>query len=129
MKPKQRIALTVFASLAGISVLLLYTTLVQDILFKDTTFCTSSPLQLLFMSFGILASGALTGFLTVMLVLQDNYMPHVALSLVVIGKAFMAVPCEALGNPLWFEGLLNIALLFGLWIGYFLGTRFPLSPA
>lgn len=129
MNPRVRLALTCFATLAGLFSLLLYTTLVQDVFFKEVTFCGANGLQLGLMAMGIWAAGSITGFMTSLLVMQDNYWPHVALSIGVLAKTLFVVECEALANPLWFDALLNFSLLTGLWMGYYGAVKFPLSPA
>lgn len=129
MSRRTRIPLTVFATFLGIFSLLLYTTLVQDVFFKEVSFCGANGLQLGLMAMGIWAAGSITGFMTSLLVMQDNYWPHVALSIGVLAKTLFVVECEALANPLWFDALLNFSLLTGLWMGYYGAVKFPLSPA
>ena len=129
MKPKLRLGLTIFATLIGLSTLLLYTTLVQDVLFKGVTFCTATGLQLTLKTMGIWSAGLVTGFLTSLLVLQDNYYPNIVLSGAVILKIFALVGCASFGSPFWYDTILNMSLLLGLWMGYYGGVKFPLSPA
>ena len=128
MKPKFRIVLTIFATLAGIFSLLLYTTLVQDVFFKDTFFNLANNQELTLMIMGLLTAGLITGFLASLLVMQDNSWPHIAISLLVFAKALFIVQCNFL-NPFWFQVLLNGSLVAGLWIGYYMAVKFPLSPA
>ncbi len=129
MSNKQRWQLTVFASFIGLSCLLLYTTLVQDVLFKGVTFCQSDGFQLTFKVMGFGSAGLVTGFLTSLLVLQDNYYPNMVLSLAVVMKVFLFVGCPDLANPLWYDVMLSGSAVTGLWMGYYGGVKFPLSPA
>ncbi len=129
MNSKLRLRLTIFATLIGLSTLLLYTTLVQDILFKGISFCNATGIHLTLKTIGIGSAGLVTGFLTSLLVLQDNYYPNIVLSIVVLGKAFLFVGCESMASPLWYDTLLSSCLLSGLWLGYYGGVKFPLSPA
>ncbi|MEM1258157.1 MAG: hypothetical protein AAGH81_06490 [Bacteroidota bacterium] len=129
MKPKLRLGLSIFATLIGLSTLLLYNTLVQDVLFKDIAFCNATGLQLMLKTMGIWSAGLVTGFLTSLLVLQDNYYPNIVLSAAVLLKVFVFVGCESLANPFWFDTVLSFSMLSGLWMGYYGGVKFPLSPA
>lgn len=129
MKPKLRLGLTLFATGIGLSTLLLYTTLVQDVLFKDVVFCNATSLQLTLKLMGIWSAGLITGFLTSLLVLQDNYYPNLVLSVAVLLKVFVFVGCEGLATPFWYDSVLSFSLLAGLWMGYYGGIKFPLSPA
>ncbi|UOY06768.1 hypothetical protein L0P88_22975 [Muricauda sp. SCSIO 64092] len=129
MTPRLRFALTLFATLIGLSVLLLYTTLVEDVLFKGVAFCNADSIQLTFKTLGIGSAGLITGFLTSLLVLQDNYYPNLVLSAAVLAKVLIFVGCEANPSPFWYDLLLSTTLLSGLWMGYYGGIKFPLSPA
>lgn len=129
MKPKLRLGLTLFATGIGLSTLLLYTTLVQDVLFKGVVFCNATGLQLTLKLMGIWSAGLITGFLTSLLVLQDNYYPNLVLSIAVLLKVFVFVGCPSLASPFWYDSLLSFSLLTGLWMGYYGGVKFPLSPA
>ena len=129
MSPKLRLGLSIFATLIGLSTLLLYTTLVQDVLFKEIVFCNATGMQLTLKTIGIWSAGIVTGFLTSLLVLQDNYYPNLVLSAVVLLKIFVFVGCDNLANPFWYDGVLSFSLLSGLWMGYYGGVKFPLSPA
>ncbi|MEO0573807.1 MAG: hypothetical protein AAF039_19065 [Bacteroidota bacterium] len=129
MSPKLRLGLSIFATLIGLSTLLLYTTLVHDVLFKDIYFCNATGMQLTLKTMGIWSAGLVTGFLTSLLVLQDNYYPIIVLSAAVLLKVFVFVSCSSLVNPFWFDTVLSFSLLSGLWIGYYAGVKFPLSPA
>ena len=129
MKPIFRLRLTLFATLIGLSTLVLYTTLVEDILFKGVAFCNASGLQLAFKTIGMMSAGLVTGFLTSLLVVQDNYYPNVVLSMAVIIKVFLISACEPMASPFWYDAVLGSSLLSGLWAGYYAGVKFPLSPA
>jgi hypothetical protein len=129
MKPKLRLRLTIFATLIGLSALVLYTTLVQDILFKGVVFCNATGIQLALNTMGILSAGLVTGFLTSLIVVQDNYYPNIVLSMAVLAKVSFFVGCKGMASPLWYDALLGSSLLVGLWVGYYAGVKFPLRPA
>ena len=129
MNSTTRLGLIIFATLIGFSVLTLYTTLVQDVLFKGVSFCTASGLALISKVLALGTAGLVTGFLTSLLVLQKNYYPNVVLTALVIVKSLFFVGCERMIGPLWYDTTLTLTLLFGLWVGYFGGVKFPLSPA
>lgn len=68
MHSKTRLGLTVLAMLIGLSVLALYTTLVQDVLFKNVSFCSASTIELTFKVLALGTAGLVTGFLTSVLI-------------------------------------------------------------
>jgi len=129
MNPRLRLGLSIFTTLVGLSTLLLYTTLVQDVLFKGVSFCNATGIQLTLKTMGLWSAGMVTGFLTSLLVLQDNYYPNVVLSAAVLFKVFLFMGCDSLAHPLWFDAVMVFSLLSGLWMGYYGGVKFPISPA
>lgn len=90
MKPILRLRLTIFATVIGFFTLALYTTLVEDILFKGGVlqcyWAAVGPKTM-----GMMTAGLVTGFLTSLLVLQENYYANVILSLAVAIKVFLLV--------------------------------------
>jgi len=129
MSSQLRLQLTLLATTLGALALLLYTTLVQDVLFKGVTFCNATSLNLSLMVMGLWTAGLITGFLTALLVLQDNYYPNYILSAVAVGKLLFLVGCDSFSGPLWFDALEVSALVTGLWMGYYGGVKIPISPA
>lgn len=128
MKSRTRILLTVLATVIGGLSLVLYNTLSRDIIFKGLSFCTSSNTELLFGSLATFASAAVAGFIASLIVVRDNYWPHFFISLFIVVKMSFVVLCDIWSGPMLFESGLQLALLVGLWIGYYGAHKFPLAP-
>ncbi|MGW9686444.1 hypothetical protein [Flagellimonas sp. 2504JD1-5] len=128
MSSRTRILLTVTATIIGGLSLMLYTTLSQQILLDNLSFCTSYSTELFFGGLATFASAVVAGFLASLIVVRDNYWPHFAISLFIVGKMSFAVLCGQWSGPFWFESGLHLSLLAGIWIGYHGANKFPLAP-
>lgn len=129
MNSRTRWGLTIFAMVFGLFIMTLYTTLVEDVFFKNVAFCSATGLQLLAKGTALTSAGLITGFLASLLVLQDNHYPNIFLSVIVPINSFFFVGCAASMEPFWYGFISDLSLIVGLWLGYFLAIRFPLRPA
>nr|WP_298790072.1 hypothetical protein [uncultured Allomuricauda sp.] len=128
MSSRTRILLTVTATIIGGLSLLLYTTISQEILLNELSFCTSSNIELAFGGLATFLSAIVAGFLASLIVVRDNCWPHFAISLFIVAKMSFAVLCGQWSGPFWFESGLHVSLLAGLWLGYYGANKFPLAP-
>ncbi len=128
MNPRTRVLLTGAATIIGGLCLVLYTTLSQDIIFDGLSFCTSSNLDLVFGGMATFVSAVLAGFIAALIVVRDNFWPHVLISLFIVGKMSFAVLCGEWSGPVWFDSSMNLSLLLGLWLGCYGAVKFPLAP-
>ncbi|WP_136465680.1 hypothetical protein [Flagellimonas onchidii] len=128
MSSRTRVLLTVTATIIGGLSLILYTTLSQEILLDGLSFCTSTNTELMIGGLATFVSAVVAGFLASLIVVRDNYWPHFAISLFILGKMSFAVLCGQWSGPFWFESGLHLSLLAGLWLGYYGANKFPLAP-
>ncbi len=128
MNPRTRIYLTMLATLIGGLSLVLYTTITESILFNNLNFCTSSISDLTLGSATLFTSAVIAGFIATLIVVKDNFVPHIFISLFVIGKLCFAAICGQWHGPLWFETGLHLSLIAGLWLGRYGAVKFPLAP-
>ena len=120
--------LTVMATLVGALSLLLFTTLAKDIFFGNVTFCTSSVSALALKTAAIFSAGIIAGFMSSLIVVRDNLLPHLVISGLVLVKMCYVVSCGQTGNPMWFDTLMDFSLIPGLWLGCYGALKFPLAP-
>ncbi|MEM7485966.1 MAG: hypothetical protein AAF348_12225 [Bacteroidota bacterium] len=128
MNPRIRIFLTMLATLIGGLSLVLYTTITESILFDNLSFCTSSNSDLVLGSTALITSAMVAGFVATLIVVKDNSVPHIFMSLFLIGNLFFAAVCGQWHGPLWFETGLHLSLIGGLWLGRYGAVKFPLAP-
>lgn len=127
MNSQRRVFLTLLATVIGGLSLILYTTISQDILFENLSFCTSSNQELLLGGLSLFTSAILAGFIATLIVVKDNFLPHFLISLFIIGKMSITA-CGYWHGPHWFETGLHLTLIGGLWFGRFGAIKFPLAP-
>ncbi|MEX0313001.1 MAG: hypothetical protein AB3N18_02410 [Allomuricauda sp.] len=128
MSSRTRVLLTVTATIIGGLSLILYTTLSQEILLDGLSFCTSTNSELMIGGLATFVSAVVAGFLASLIVVRDNYWPHMAISIFIVGKMCFAVLCGQWSGPFWFESGLHLSLLAGVWLGYHGANKFPLAP-
>lgn len=128
MNPRTRVFLTVLATIIGGLSLTLYTTISEDILFDNLSFCTSSSQDLVLGSMSLFTSAILAGFIATLIVVKDNFLPHFFISMFIIGKMSFAAMCGQWHGPLWFETGMNLSLIGGIWLGRYGAVKFPLAP-
>ncbi len=123
-----RVLLTILATVIGGLSLVLYTTISQDILFDNLSFCTSTNQELILGSMAFFTSAVLAGFIATLIVVKDNYLPHSVISLFIVAKMSFAVLCGQWHGPLWFETGIHLSLIGGIWLGRYGAVKFPLAP-
>lgn len=121
--------LILVSSVLGVLILLLYTTLTKSILFKGFSLCTSTNLELLLLESSLFTSAWVTGFIASIMVMRRSILPHVFVSLFLLGKFLFFENCSSIQSYLVFEYSSNLTLLAGLWIGHYSAVKFPLMPA
>ncbi|UJH67504.1 hypothetical protein [Allomuricauda sp. SCSIO 65647] len=128
MERRTKVFITFLASCVGILSLWLYTTLVQEVLIDGLSYCSSTRTELVMGTMGIFGAGLVAGFMASLIVVRSNYLPHILMSIFVLGKLCFVVVCDTLSGPLWYETSLGVALLSALWLGRLAADRFPLAP-
>lgn len=128
MKSRTRVLLTILSTVIGGLSLVLYTTISQDILFKGLSFCTSPVQELIFGSMAFFLSAVVAGFISTLIVVKDNFLPLMFISLFVVGKMLVFTTCGQWNGPFWFETGLNLSHIGGLWLGCYGAVKFPLAP-
>ena len=128
MDDKSRLPLILFSTVFGIFALLLFTTLVQDVFFKGTTFCASSVKTLGLKTAALFAAGGVVGFKTFLMVLRSSFLPQLVLSILLVFQLFIVGDCPVHQNPFWFVLLQQLSIIGGLWLGVIGAIKFPLAP-
>ncbi len=116
------------ASVIGVFVLMLYTTITDSILFKGFSFCTASNLDVALIEAAFFSSAWISGFIVSILVVRKSVVPHLFISLYIFAKFLMVENCQGLSHFHVFEIGSNTLLLAGLWVGHFTALKFPMTP-
>ena len=128
LKSKRYLGLTFFGTIVGALCLILFTTLVEDVFFKEINYCTSTPSELTFKTLALLGAGSVVGFKSSLLVMRSNFWPHIVLSAAVFVQLFIVKECPLTADPIWYDALQCSFLTGGLWLGNYSAHKFPLAP-
>jgi len=128
MTVRNRNLLTITATVIGGFSLVVFSKISRDIIFDGLNLCSTTAFNMTFGSLALFTSSLLAGFMASIIVIRNNYLPHIFLSVFILAKmSFMAV-CEQWVSQIWFEVGLSAALITGLWLGHYAALKFPLAP-
>ncbi|NKI32481.1 hypothetical protein [Croceivirga thetidis] len=116
------------ATVMGVLILVLYTTLTKSVFFKGFSLCTASNTELVLLESSLFASAWVSGFIVSLMVVRKSILPHIFVSLFILAKFMIFENCEGFQGILSFESGSNAMLLAGLWAGHLSAVRFPLMP-
>ncbi len=112
-----RIILAIFV---GELLLVLGTTLVQEIMFHGIGWYESGPMELVLGGLGSFLAAVLAGAAAFSIVRRQTEIPLGVLSLLVILETFWLIQTGKASGPVWFDVLGGITLVLGFWVGRFL---------
>jgi len=122
LKPRT-ILWIILAALTGELALALFTTVAQEVLFGGIDFYTSSPFDILFGGFATFMAAILAGSVASMIIKNNNYWPHVLISLLVVAEMGYLISTGRTSGPFWFSIASGLSLIVGVWFGYYLMRR------
>lgn len=127
MTSRNRSILTISSILLGGFSLVVFSKISRDIIFDGLSICSSSSIDIGLGVLTLFTSSLLAGFMASIVVMRDNFIPHLVMSAFLIGQMFFISNCEQWAQ-IGLEIGLNISLIFGLWIGNYTALKFPLAP-
>lgn len=128
MIQKNKFPLIIAATVVGGFSLEVFSKISRDILFDGLSLCSSTFLEITLGSLALFTSSVLAGFMASIIVIRANYIPHIFISAVILAKMSYVVVCGQLASQIWFDSSLSMALILGLWLGYYAALKFPLAP-
>ncbi|NQZ45818.1 MAG: hypothetical protein HRT65_16055 [Flavobacteriaceae bacterium] len=128
MSSKTRTLLAFMATVVGGFSFILFTTITRDILFDGLNFCSASTMKLMLGGTTMFTAAVTAGFMTSLIVVRQNYLPHMVISAYVLLNISYVASCGAWNLPMAFEIALNLMLILGIWFGDYVAKKFPLAP-
>lgn len=128
MNKKVNKTLIAVASVLGVFILLLYTTLTKTVLFKGFTYCGAATSDFVLLESSLFTSAWVTGFMVSLMVVRRTIVPHLFISLFILAKFILFDNCQGIVGFFAFESASNMLLLIGLWMGHLSAVKFPLMP-
>ena len=110
---------TFLATLAGEIVLILLTTVAQEVLVNGVYIESSSVDDLILGGIATLIAGIISGIVASSIGGKLNNKPHIFISILIgIETLYLISSGKATNNPLWFDIISGIALIISIWVGY-----------
>lgn len=103
----------------GEAILVLGTTLIQEILLGGISYYTSSGPALFSAGIGSFFVACLAGFVAFGVMKRKTEVPIAVLSMLVIIETFWLINSGHTSGPIWFDLMASISLIIGFWVGRF----------
>lgn len=117
------IFLVLIATVIGEVVLVLLTTVAQEVLVDGVHLKTSSNGDLILGGGATLLAGVITGFIVSLIVGKANKIAHILISILISLESTYLILSNKVSGPLWFDVLSAILLIASIWLGYSLYMR------
>ncbi|MCM8568281.1 hypothetical protein NE848_02760 [Gramella jeungdoensis] len=110
------------AAIIGEIVLVLLTTVAQEILVDGVHFGISSNKDLIIGGLATLIAGILTGFVTSFLGGGSKW-PVSIISFLIVLETFLLIYFQKINNPVWFSILSSLSLIASVWVGFYIHNK------
>ncbi|MFC4721020.1 hypothetical protein ACFO5O_01700 [Geojedonia litorea] len=111
------------AIVIGELLLVLGTTLVQELIFSGIGWGNSSKFELLAIGLGSFLAAVASGAVAFLIVKQATGVPNMILSILVILETVWLIKSGSSEEPIWFSGLAGALLILGIWVGRILVAK------
>lgn len=119
MATSRRILCILLATIVGELILIVLTTLAQEVLFNGIDYDTSSLSDIFFGGLTTFLAAVLAGMTAALIVRGRTLLPHLFISLLILLEMVYLVTSGLLSGPLWFDTLSGLGLIIGVWTGHF----------
>lgn len=121
----EKILRILVAVVIGEILLVLGTTLAQEIIFDDIAWESSSPLELLGGGIGSFLAAVISGASAYLIVKKANVIPNVILSILILAETIWLINSGKSQEPMWFSSTAGAMLILGIWVGRFVIGKYP----
>lgn len=107
------------AILVGEIVLVLLTTLAQEVLFNGIRFTSSPWSVLIFGGLATFLAAVGAGWIARWVISEDQKIVPTVISLLIIIETGYLISRQVSGDPVWFDILAGLSLVVGVWLGFY----------
>lgn len=107
------------ATIVGEILLILLTTVAQEVVVDGLYVEHSSILDLLIGGSATLIAGIISGFVAAQIATKSN-VPQCLISILIVIETTYLILAQKTENPEWFDIVSAVSLILSVWIGYFL---------
>jgi hypothetical protein len=117
----------VLATLVGEVLLILLTTVAQEIMFDGINYYESSLSDIFFGGLATFLAAVLSGMAASVVVGGRTVIPHALISVIVIIETTSLILTGVVSGPAWFDILGGLSLILGVWAGHYAAHTFLLN--
>ena len=122
---KSKILKTIVAIVIGEIALVLLTTLAQEVLFDGISYTQSSQKDLILGGIATFLAAVLAGWVAALIGGKNNWWPHLFISVIITIEMTYLISKGLTKDPIWFDVLAGLSLIFGVWLGFAIQQRKP----
>ncbi|TVZ59478.1 hypothetical protein NA63_2013 [Flavobacteriaceae bacterium MAR_2010_105] len=111
------------AIVVGELLLVLLTTLAQEVLVDGVHLYKSSLADMIIGGGATLLAGAVSGFTAAFIAGQSVKIPHAIISILIVVETTYLILSNKVSGPLWFDIISALLLIGSVWVGYYLYLR------
>ena len=129
MSAKSSYKYIILAVILGEIALILLTTIAQEVLYDGISFATSSNIDMIFGGLATFVAAVIAGIIAVAITRGSTRIPPTIISILIFAEMTYLMLSGKLNNPIWFDILLGLSLILGIWLGYYIVKKFLKSSA
>lgn len=127
MGTARTIAHIILAALVGEIVLILLTTVAQEVLFDGIDYYNSSMFDIFFGGIATFIAAVIAGLVAALIVRGKTVVPQLIISVIIVVETSALILTGVLHGPLWFDIAGGFSLILGVWAGHFAAHAFLLQ--
>lgn len=117
----------ILATVVGEALLVLLTTVAQEVLFDGISYSTSSDFDIYVGGFATFVAAVLAGMAASLIVKGQNHVPQIIITFLISAETTYLIVAGKTADPIWADALAGLSLVVGVWLGHFIVQSFFLS--
>lgn len=117
----------ILATVVGEALLVLLTTVAQEVLFDGISYSTSSDFDIYVGGFATFVAAVLAGMAASLIVKGQNHVPQIIITFLISAETTYLIVAGKTTDPIWADALAGLSLVVGVWLGHFIVQSFFLS--
>jgi len=113
----------ILATVVGEIILIILTTVAQEVLVDGVSLNTSSNPDLIIGGIATLVAGAIAGAVATLIVGNNDKLPVLIICILIVVESTYLIASGKVSSPIWFDILSAIALIASVSIGYYIVSR------
>ena len=113
----------ILATVFGEALLILLTTVAQEVLFDGISYSTSSDFDIYVGGLATFVAAVLAGVAASLIVKGQNHVPQLIITFLISAETTYLIVAGKTTDPIWADALAGLSLVVGVWLGHFIVQR------